>query len=156
MPSYFSIVTPEETLPCTESEAAEIQALIDRVHDACEFVQEQPHEWRCTTHDVLQIGSQKEPVVCDGADEIHGFITEWSDDGNLWIGAEENGVWSCLPDAALVKIGALVARKGLAFLEFGVAFTCSRAVPGSAGGTAFRIYPDGTIVNRVETWPERP
>lgn len=32
--------------------------------DACEFQQEQPHEWRCITHGTLSIGSRSEPVAC--------------------------------------------------------------------------------------------
>jgi hypothetical protein len=37
------------------------------IENECEFTQEQPHEWLCTTHDVLVIASADEPVYCPTA-----------------------------------------------------------------------------------------
>jgi hypothetical protein len=87
------------------------------------------------------------------ADEPCGFSFEHSGDKG-YLKAEENGNIDFVPDEALTKIGALVTRAGLPYLECGVSFTASRLVPGSCGGTAFRILPDGSVIARIETWPE--
>jgi hypothetical protein len=46
----------------------QIGPVIDRVEDqlfaSCEFEQRNPHEWYCTTHDVLKIAGTQEPVSC--------------------------------------------------------------------------------------------
>ena len=88
-------------------------------------------------------------------DEFHGFTFTF-ESGAGYLEAEENGSWCDLPEAALVAIGKLISVAGLPYLEFGAAFTASRMIVGSHGGTAFRIYPDGTVVDRIETWPLLP
>jgi hypothetical protein len=48
-------------------EARSILATIeppDPIYTDCEFVQINPHEWHCTTHNRTRIGSQQEPVSC--------------------------------------------------------------------------------------------
>jgi hypothetical protein len=50
-------------------------------------------------------------------------------------------------------IGTLIARAGMPHVEFGVALTCDKLRPGSHGGGAFRILPNGLIVYPEITWP---
>jgi len=84
-------------------------------------------------------------------DELHGFTVDF-EDGLMYLVAEESGSWSQLPAEALEKVGALIRKAEKPYWEFGAAFTASRMVPGSHGGTAFRIMADGTVVDRTETW----
>jgi hypothetical protein len=104
----------------------------------------------CTPDEAVQI---QRLLTQAEENEPHGFrfLVE-SENG--YLEAEETGNWDSLPDDVLDLVAGLIKRASLEFLEFGVAFTAGRMVPGSHGGTAFRIYADGSIVNRVETWPE--
>ena len=106
----------------------------------------------CTKDEADAIGERLRQAWEDGEDRFHGFTTSY-EDGQLYLEAEESGTPGELPDDVLTQIGGLITRAGLPYLEFGSAFTCSRLVPGSHGGTAFRIYPDGSLVARVEVWP---
>lgn len=38
--------------------------------DDCQFEQQNTHEWFCTTHQVLMIGSQQEPVFCSKGRQV--------------------------------------------------------------------------------------
>lgn len=91
-------------------------------------------------------------LLAESEDDLHGFTFVFQD-GQGYLEAEEVGTWSALPQAVLQKVAALLVRAGLPYLEFGAAFTAGRLVPGSHGGTAFRLMADGGIVERIETWP---
>ncbi len=104
----------------------------------------------CSQEDAQEI--QRLLDEASDQDDLHGFQFT-HEGGEGYLVAEEVGSWSLLPDALLEKVGALIAKAGLEYLEFGAAFTAGRLVPGSHGGTAFRIYADGTVVERIETWP---
>jgi len=55
------------TIPSDERSTHELWP--DNRRLACEFVQDNPHEWWCTVHDQLCIGSTQEPNSCpDGKD----------------------------------------------------------------------------------------
>jgi hypothetical protein len=105
----------------------------------------------CTPKEAEELDAELERAQIH---EHHGFSFKREDgpEGLGYLEADENGTWSELPEKALKKIGELIARQEWPYLEFGAAFTCSRLIPGSHGGTAFRIYPDGTMVDRVEIW----
>jgi hypothetical protein len=75
---------------------------------------------------------------CPSGFEIH------YNDGEIFVLAPD-GDWDRLTDLFLCRLGALIAKNGLNFLEFGAAFTSSRDVPGSAGGMYFRIRKDGSL-----------
>lgn len=128
--NYNTIVTPEEGLPCSKKEADAITILLE---------EEDPAD------DCESSGFQFvfEPPAFGVGRRGMGYLE-----------AEEYGTWDALPDAVLRRIGKLIARAGKPYLECGVAFTGSRMRVGSHGGTAFRIYADGSIVNRIESWPE--
>jgi hypothetical protein len=106
----------------------------------------------CTEGEANDIGAHL--YEADQGEEPHGFRFDY-EQGDGYLIAEENGNLDNLPKVALDMIAAIISRNGEPFWEFGVAFTCSRMIAGAFGGTAFRIYPDGTIVNRTETWVER-
>lgn len=109
----------------------------------------------CTKEEADAIGERLRAAWEDGEDKFHGFTVSY-EDGQSFLEAEESGTPGELPEDVLKQIGALIARAGRPYLEFGCAFTCSRLVPGSHGGTAFRIYPDGSLVDRIEMWPDDP
>ena len=50
-----------------------------------------------------------------------------------------------VPEPALKVIGRIVEKAGLPYWEFSVGYYCDKPRPGSAGGDAFRIYPDGSV-----------
>jgi hypothetical protein len=102
----------------------------------------------CTEGEANDIGAWLAEVAATSC----GFVFLF-EDGLGYLEAEESGEWAELPAEALARIGTLITRAGLPYLECGVAFTCSRLLPGSHGGTAFRILADGTLVDRIETWP---
>jgi hypothetical protein len=118
--NYYTLVTPERGVPCSQAEADALATIL----------RESPDD-----------------------DGQHGFTVDY-EGGEVYPVAEEVGEWTALPAVFLTRLGALIARAGLPYLEFGAAFTAGRLVAGAHGGTAFRIYPDGSLVNRVETWPE--
>ena len=72
----------------------------------------------------------------------------------LHLQAPESGTVDDLPTKFLVAFGEELRKLGLPFLQFDVAYTCSRLIPGSHGGTRFRIMADGEVVWRTETWPD--
>ena len=105
----------------------------------------------CTADEAVTIQRFLKPRR-SGNDE-HGFQFTYMN-GMGYLEAEQSGQWEAIPIRALVAIGALIKKAGLPHLECGAAFTAERLMPGSTGGTAFRILPSGRIVQRVETWPE--
>jgi hypothetical protein len=121
MPSYYTIVTPQQGLPCSAEEARRVQQLLDRMNED---------------------------------EDHHGFEFVHSDEDGLgYLQAEECGDWDSLPADALAAIGELISRAGLAHLECGAALTCSRMLPGTHTGSAFRILPSGQIVYPEIMWP---
>ena len=120
MSDYYTIVVPEDGLPCTEQEFDAIMADLQDAEDA------------------------------DG-NEPHGFAIIL-EAGLFFLYAEVSGEWDNLPETARAKIGALIKADEREFWEFGVAFTASRLLPGSHGGTAFRIMADGSITSPRIMW----
>lgn len=107
---------------------------------------------RCTREDADAI-----TAVLENGDEhiFHGFEFEYTSHGDHGEGAllaRENGTWTELPRDALRLVGGLIAQNQLSYLEFGVSFSADRLVYDSCGGTAFRIYPNGELVERTERW----
>jgi hypothetical protein len=89
----------------------------------------------------------------EASDSGSGFHFSF-ETGMGYLMAEENGVIEEVPDTALELIGLLIDRAGKPYLECGVSFTASRLLAGSCGGTAFRIMPDGSVVSRLDRWPD--
>lgn len=58
------------------------------------------------------------------------------------------------PDAFWKAFGALLEKEGIEYMEFGVAYTCDKLIPGSHGGTSFRITKDGNVVHPIISWPD--
>lgn len=51
------------------------------------------------------------------------------------------------------QIGVILRKAGLKYWEFGVAYTCDKARPGSYGGDAFMFTDEGRLVWRQCFWP---
>ena len=82
-----------------------------------------------------------------------GFELSYSPGGVYLSTSEESSNPEALPPEFLQAFGAVIAAAGLPYLEVGVAETCSRNRPGSHGGTAFRIHPDGALTWPLFSWP---
>jgi hypothetical protein len=81
------------------------------------------------------------------------FKVEYFDD-KVFVFAptfEERPEWG-LPRTFLSQLGALIAKNGLEFLEFGMAFNCTGPYPNGTGGTYFRIRSDGSLWHPKLTW----
>ncbi|OFV94792.1 MAG: hypothetical protein A3H28_03045 [Acidobacteria bacterium RIFCSPLOWO2_02_FULL_61_28] len=91
--------------------------------------------------------------LLDTADGPHGFTVDYKNK-QLFLIADESGWWDWLPEAALQAIGQLIVKAKMPYWEFGVAYTCSRLIADSHGGSNFRIMRDGRITTRTCRWPE--
>lgn len=126
MANYYTIVTPNQALPCTAEEANAIRLALLDGYDC--------HGFTFNYFPPLR----DEPFAGVG----EGVLC-----------AEEMADLSELPDDALAMIGDLITRVGLPWLQFGVAHTCSKVRVGSHGGTSFRILASGTIEEPALIWP---
>jgi hypothetical protein len=98
----------------------------------------------------------KAALEADNQDDAYRQCGQWGidyGDGKVYIFAKfGEGWWAGLPCAFLALLGALIAKNGLAYLEFGEAFTCDKLRMGSNGGTIFRVRSDGTVWEPAITW----
>ena len=138
MSDYYTTFTAEETIKCSEEE---FNAL------------------------VKSIGIEK-GVKIDGGEaltathEESALSVEFSPKENeLYIYGEQNASVDAIPAKFIEELGKLLKIRKLPFLEFGVAFTCSKAGPGSHGGDAFRITDGGKLTPEwkrlFERYPDR-
>jgi hypothetical protein len=74
---------------------------------------------------------------------ISGLQVEY-DHGEVYLFTED-GDYDELSDEVLTLLGAIIAKNGLNYLEFGVAYTCDSPSMGSQGGTYFRVRKDGSL-----------
>lgn len=102
----------------------------------------------------------------DNGDDYHGFDVTFQPDkddldeiepdteGAIYLYAEESADPDALSDQFRKELGVLVAKEGNEFLQFGIAFTCTKMRPNSHGGEYFRIHADGRLVYPEIKWPE--
>jgi hypothetical protein len=134
MPDYYTTFTAEETIKCS---GKEFNAL------------------------VKSMGIKKAEKIDDGealtmTHEESALSVEFSPKENdLYVYGEQNARVDAIPAKFIKELGKLLKIRKLPFLEFGVAFTCSKARPASHGGDAFRITDGGKLVMAVRTWPEK-
>lgn len=83
--------------------------------------------------------------------EDAGFDFEY-DGTSLYLYAEEFGDENCLPQDFRTKLGELISKNGVDYLEVGYAFTCSKMRMGEFGGGTFRIMSDGSLVYPTIVW----
>jgi len=77
--NYFQAIAQKAGMPWDADYTAEIDQAVEHIVLAavslsqealvqsnrdCQFEQQNPHEWLCTTHQILMIGSKQEPVFC--------------------------------------------------------------------------------------------
>ena len=124
MSNCYAICTAETALACNDEEHDILSQLLDAPEDDDNF-------------------------------EAHGFeIERWEDTGHSYIYAEEWCDQHCLPEAFRQALGEILKRLDLPYLEFGIACWSDKPAPGTAGGAAFRIIQDGSMVEPSVTWPE--
>ncbi|HUM35094.1 MAG TPA: hypothetical protein PKX32_07455 [Candidatus Saccharicenans sp.] len=79
------------------------------------------------------------------------------DYGDLYISGEEHFDEELFIERGAPEfIGRILKKKKIPHLDFGVAFTGSKAAPESAGGTEFRIYADGHMAYAEQSYPDYP
>ncbi len=119
---YFTTVTAEQGLEVTEEEYKALKAALE----------------------------------ADNQDDAYGQCGQWGIDywdGKISIFAKfGEGWWPALPCPFLALLGTLIAKNGLAYLEFGAAFTCDNLRMGSNGGTIFRVRSNGAVWEPAITW----
>ena len=132
---------------------------------------------QCTAENALKVSKEDYKVFMDEHNqtlELSGFSAEYDEDHEmLYFYSEGEGFSPSLdyddnflddPDfhdgiaeekslTMWVDLGKLIEKAGEEYLEFGVAFVCSKALPGSFGGTAFRVLTSGEILWAERTWP---
>lgn len=75
----------------------------------------------------------------------HGFSVVFDEKDGVYLLAEESGNPDDLPDAVISKMGKLLKAAKIEHLNFGIAYTADRNVPGSHGGGYFRITDEGVL-----------
>jgi hypothetical protein len=79
-------------------------------------------------------------------EEFSRFSVEYDNDGKIFVFADDFGVdWSLLSHRFLVLLGNLIARNGLKYLKFHVAFECDEPVENIQAETYFRIRGNGKL-----------
>lgn len=92
-------------------------------------------------------------VILDGG--CAGMDCEYDKETpGIYLFCEENFSIDELPDDFFDKIGSLLKKANMPYMQFGVACYGDRSVPGSAGGTAFRIDAEGDVHNPRRTWDD--
>ena len=130
MPDYYTTFTAEETIKCSEEE---FNAL------------------------VKSIGIEKGVKIGGGealtaTHEESALSVEFSPKENeLYIYGEQNASVDAIPAKFVEELGKLLKIRKLPFLEFGVAFTCSKAGPGAMVG-----MPSASLTAASWSWPSGP
>ena len=133
MSDYYTTFTAEETIKCSEEE---FNALVKSIG-------------------IEKGGKIGGGEVLTATHEESALSVEFSPKENeLYVYGEQNASVDAIPAKFIEELGKLLKIRKLPFLEFGVAFTCSKARPGSHGGDAFRITDGGKLVMAERTWPE--
>lgn len=63
----------------------------------------------------------------------------------IHIHSEESGCIDEVSSEALEFLGEIIQENGEPYLEFGVCWECDKKRPGEFGGSAVRVYPDGSL-----------
>lgn len=135
MPEYNTEVTAEVSLKCSKKDALVIV-------------------------DALLAGSAETDDYADSTRDGVRTVHHYTSGINLEIDKTELYIFGLgsvsveeAPSAFWVAVGKLLKKLKMPFLQFGMAYTCSKHCPGSFGGTNFRLYPDGEIEFPKEVWP---
>ena len=137
MPDFNTDITATESLPCSKEDALEIiAALLEGSTDTDDYVDSTKNGVRFVHH------------------YTSGICLE-IDATELYIFGRDNVSEDEAPAEFWIAVGKWLKKLKMPYLEFGVAYTCSKHAPGSFGGTSFRLYPNGEIVFANKTWPTR-
>src|SRR5690349_5258596 len=131
----FAVIAADNRLKATPDEYKALEAALHADDEDDE------------THDDEAIDDEDDLALDDEDDGYHCFEIEYHD-GEVCVSAPEGGNWRTLPVAFLALLGALIAKNGLEYLEFGVAYADYWGV----GGTYFRIRQDGSIWEPKLIW----
>jgi len=129
--NYHIDFTAEEAVPCSIQKFEEVNNLFNELKE----------DFPILLYMSLENG---ELYICGE----NGTLDVLLSDENLNKNGQEKG------KEFLTKLGEVIAEADLRYLDFGVAFSCDKLAPGSHGGTAFRLYLDGSIKYRSEFWEE--
>lgn len=136
MPDYYTHFTGSKVIPCSREEA---QPVIDCLRQGTvrhDFTWLEENGVIQVKHCEIQVGLEFAQA------QLHIF------------GGEQAAV-DRVPEKFWPAVGSLLQQKRIPYLECGMAFSASKLNPGSHGGSAFRVYPDGLIVWAECRWPRR-
>jgi hypothetical protein len=88
------------------------------------------------------------------ADLYPGFEIEWDKKDGAYFVTSDSSTIDDLSEEFLKAFGALIGAADLPYLEVTYACTCDKLREDSHSGGAFRIYPDGRLVDSVLVWPD--
>ena len=133
MPDYYKTFTAADTFKCSEMEFKTLAKSLgikkpERIDD---------EEALRATHEESALSIEFYPK-----------------ENELYVYGEQYASLDDIPAKFIKELGKLLKLKGLRFLEFGIAYTCSRTCPGSHGGDAFRITDSGKLLMADRSWPE--
>jgi len=116
-------------------------------------------------HDTLQCSKEDfenlHTLLENCEDAGHGFTIEFYPDGDeatengqLYIFAEDIGNEDALSDEFLDALSKIIKKNNLSYIVLGVAHTCSKMRPGDFGGGDYRITAKGGFSYPQIIWPE--
>lgn len=139
MANYSTTATADRFIPCSEEDFKRLAAAMNleeiTVHD-----------------DHTTATGEKDP---EGDEESqHGFSLELDVDGVFLYSDTDFANFDELPDEAIRIFGEILTKADIAFSEIGFSHTADRICPGSNGGSAVRIYCDGSYAYPDIVWPK--
>lgn len=140
MSNYISTATSEKFIPCSVED-------FERLAKAMHLTKIREEKGR------RYATEERDP---EGEEEsFHGFVLDYDKDG-VFIYSEDGSLnFDEFPDEAITIIGEILTKTTEPFIEIGFAYTADRSIPGSCGGSAVRIYANGTFAYPNITWPEQ-
>lgn len=133
MPDYSTTFTADETIKCTQKEFKTLcRSMGIKKPESID-----DEEALRATHEESALSIEFYPKVSD-----------------LFVYGEQYASLDVIPTKFIKELGKVLKLQGRKFLEFGIAYTCSRTCPGSHGGDTFRITDSGKLVMAERSWPK--
>lgn len=128
----------ERSVPMSEEKAKELNALLEAGAPS--------EEWENASN------VEREELCIDPTVDSNMRLDWFEGRAHLRLQDEESSSSEGLSKEFLLALGECLRQAEYPYLEVGYAFTADKLWPGTHGGGAFRIYPDGTLVRPKWTW----